>query len=190
MTSGAHAVLLCGLLIGRSIAGDGAVDSGGAAGLVGGSIGFPFATSVELAGGNRPGRIPVLFGRQPWADGDEDGLPDAWELQFGLNPSAPDGDLDPDLDGVTSRDEWIAGTNPRSAASVLTLAAPVRVGDRLRFQIETVGGRVYRLWGGENLRPGDWELISVAVGTGEHIALDVLPNSKPQQFYVLEVRIP
>jgi hypothetical protein len=51
-------------------------------------------------------------------DTDGDGLPDAWENQFGLNPNAAGGNDgpngDPDGDGATNAQERTAGTHPRS----------------------------------------------------------------------------
>jgi hypothetical protein len=51
------------------------------------------------------------------ADPDGDGLPTAWELQFGLDPSSAEGlqgaDGDPDGDGMTNAQEAAAVTHPR-----------------------------------------------------------------------------
>jgi hypothetical protein len=51
------------------------------------------------------------------ADADGDGLPTAWEVQFGLDPDSPAGDAgpagDPDQDGVANLDEHRNGTHPR-----------------------------------------------------------------------------
>ena len=46
-------------------------------------------------------------------DADRDGMNDAWEATFGLDPStAADASLDPDADGQTSAQEHAAGTHP------------------------------------------------------------------------------
>jgi hypothetical protein len=45
-------------------------------------------------------------------DDDDDGIPDDWEIQYGLDPLQDDADEDPDGDGVSNIDEYNNGTDP------------------------------------------------------------------------------
>ncbi|WGS88405.1 IPTL-CTERM sorting domain-containing protein [Methylomonas sp. UP202] len=46
-------------------------------------------------------------------DDDNDGMPDVWEIQYGLNPLSPgDAGLDADGDGITNLAEYQANSNP------------------------------------------------------------------------------
>lgn len=61
----------------------------------------------------------VLF-REPSqavsVDADNDGMPDDWELEHGLDPTnSSDGERDPDGDGLTNLQEYLGMTDPLSA---------------------------------------------------------------------------
>jgi hypothetical protein len=52
-------------------------------------------------------------------DTDLDGMPDAWELQYGLDPTDPsDAQSDRDNDGVTALNEFLAGTIPSGSLDI------------------------------------------------------------------------
>jgi chitinase len=45
-------------------------------------------------------------------DDDNDGIPDSWEIMYGLNPLEDDASQDPDGDGITNLNEYLGGTSP------------------------------------------------------------------------------
>jgi hypothetical protein len=51
----------------------------------------------------------------PYSDSDDDGMPDAWETQHGLNPrDAADASSDLNADGYTNIEDFINGLDPRA----------------------------------------------------------------------------
>jgi hypothetical protein len=57
---------------------------------------------------------PAVANRPSNFDTDRDGMPDAWEIDRGLNPNNPaDGAFDDDRDGRSNLAEYLAGTDPR-----------------------------------------------------------------------------
>ena len=56
----------------------------------------------------------------PVLDADEDGMPDAWELEHGLNITVNDAALDADFDGIPNGAEHTTGTNPADPISTFS----------------------------------------------------------------------
>lgn len=48
----------------------------------------------------------------PLTDSDDDGMPDDWEIQNGLDPNRDDAASDPDNDGISNLDEYRGETDP------------------------------------------------------------------------------
>jgi pectate lyase len=72
------------------------------------TFGNGIVVTVDDAGGYPEYKT---YGEQP--DSDHDGMPDAWEKKFGLNPNdASDAALDKDNDGYTNIEEYLNGTDP------------------------------------------------------------------------------
>ncbi len=105
--------------------------------------------------------VPGLAGRvhtggrlnlQRIVDADQNGLPDWWELQYFGHLTGTSTNADPDHDGLGNLAEWLAGTNPTNAASVLRLnLAAVPKTNVVNLNWPSVAGKVYQLESTTNL---------------------------------------
>jgi len=122
---------------------------------------------------------------------DTDGIPDWWRLAYFDHATGQAGDKsrasdDADGDGATNLQEYMAGTDPLSAASVFKILSLVNSGSNL-FQVAwpTKSNRVYYLQTG-NL-PGPWSDIGSAVTGSDSIVTQTLSASNGASF-LLRVR--
>jgi len=121
-------------------------------------------------------------------DEDHDGLPDAWESAHGLSSVNPnDANLDLDHDGHTSLEEYIAGTDPNQADSVLKAVAVVQ-GTYAQVRFATVLDRYYQVESAPT-PVGPWSGVADEVfGDGDvAIIFDPNPVTGSQRFYRLRV---
>jgi len=119
-------------------------------------------------------------------DSDSDGMPDGWEVRYGLNPrSASDALIDLDGDGLGNADEFYAGTNPTVADFVLHLAAIERTSTGVRVGFPSLPGRRYQLERSLALNPPDWQPVGPELeGLGtEAFATDDVVAGERQAFY-------
>ena len=64
------------------------------------------------------------YGTSPLSsDSDQDAMPDNWEIEHGLNPLVDDAHLDPDQDGKTNLEEFLAGEDPNVNTEITTQAS-------------------------------------------------------------------
>jgi hypothetical protein len=97
------------------------------------------------------------------ADEDGDGLPDGWEIRYGLQPGNPnDAGLDTDGDGATNLAEFEAGTNPNDAASVFRILRIERAGGLVRVDFVGTAARRFQLERCSDLNLSEW----IPVGPG------------------------
>lgn len=105
-------------------------------------------------------------------DSDSDGIPDAWEVQYGLNPNNPaDANTDPDGDGVSNLNEFLGGTNPLNASSFHPLVLDIVMsGSQVQISFPTLVGNQYDVQYANE--PGaNWTILTQVIGTGSRVTV-------------------
>jgi hypothetical protein len=154
---------------------------------------------IRLAGETaRPGGTTGPFSLNAnLSDSDTDGLPDAWENT--IVSADPDDDLntiedvtpdgDPDADGATNLNEYIARTDPLNANSVFRATCSVGEAGEIIVRWSSVAGRFYRVYTAERMGQ-PWSPVGQAqAGNGERMSFvdNTLDGNARQRYYVVRV---
>jgi hypothetical protein len=112
------------------------------------------------------------------ADADGDGMPDAWETQYGFSTTnAADGALDFDGDGMSNHDEYVAGTDPTNPLSVLKLFATAA--NPALFQFVGQSNIAYTVQYRTNLTAANWISLTNIAAQPNVRTVDVDSASAP-----------
>lgn len=147
-----------------------------------GSALFTVSLTDGAAGG--VSKVFSLLVRDDFTDLDLDGMPDDWEATHSLLAGVDDSADDADGDGQANRDEYLAGTDPREAASVFAItgmSAPVAGSVSITWP--GIAGKRYRIRTATDL--GDWtplpEVIECPADGPVHA---VVPTAGAPVFFV------
>jgi hypothetical protein len=110
-----------------------------------------------------PDGVLYRYGTLTDWDGDKDGMPDNWEICHFGNTVDSDGTEDADRDGMTDREEYLAGTDPLAPDSLLVMseADMTTINGTFTLCWPSVAGKTYGLRHGTNLTMG----LSLWVGS-------------------------
>ena len=138
------------------------------------------ATVTNLAGFVNSSSVALTV----LADTDADGLPDVWESSYFGNTTNASGTADADEDGMINGDEFIAGTNPTNALSVLKIALTATNAELLEFVAQANLG--YTVQFRTNLESATWNVVTniAANSLVRTVQVDVAsPPPEPLRFY-------
>lgn len=120
---------------------------------------------IQLMGnGNEPldwiAAVPTPGRTLGSEDADGDGLPDAWEVENGTLVTIPDADGDPDGDGLTTGQEYLAGTRPNDPMDVLQILPRVRKEGGLELGFLAIRDHTYSVIYKDTLSEINWSTLT------------------------------
>jgi hypothetical protein len=129
--------------------------------------------------------IPNLEPQGSTQDSDDDGIPDAWEIAYNLDPyNSADASLDSDGDGLTNLQEYRTGTNPRDPNSGLSLNIGFGTGN-LVLQFAVSSNKTFKVEYTDALGAAWQVLQNISAAPTNRIIQLTVPGTGAARFYRL-----
>jgi Tol biopolymer transport system component len=129
------------------------------------------------------------------ADSDGDGIPDWWMIQYFGHMTGQAGDLslaqdDPNGTGMTTLQDYIAGTNPTDPTSVFQtgVVPPVSAGGNVTLVWSAVAGRTYSVQYKDSLDDPIWQPLSGNPIISGNQGQFAVPADRPSRYYRIVVQ--
>jgi hypothetical protein len=129
------------------------------------------------------------------ADSDGDGIPDWWMMQYFGHITGQAGDQslaqdDPNGTGMTTLQDYIAGTNPGDPTSVFQTAVlpPVSPGGNVTLLWSAVAGRTYSVQYKDSLDDPAWQLLIGTPTINGSQGQFAVPADQPSRYYRIVVQ--
>jgi hypothetical protein len=139
-----------------------------------------------------PGVLSPYIELTVLVDTDNDGLPDEWELRYGLDPATPgQADLDGDQDGQTNGEEYLAGTDPSDVNSYLKVDGIER-SQAVSLQFLAVSNLTYTVQYKDEVTEIGWHKLAdvVASSTNRMVILEDRSESVQRCYRLVTPRQP
>jgi CotH kinase protein/Fn3 associated/Lamin Tail Domain/Immunoglobulin domain/Chitobiase/beta-hexosaminidase C-terminal domain/Bacterial TSP3 repeat len=119
------------------------------------------------------------------ADSDGDKLPDVWETAHQFNPNVPgEAEMDTDGDGLSNREEYLAGTDPRDKESYLKIERIFLDPSDPAFEFQALAGKTYAVEWKDAPGAAAWSrwqrFIARATNRWERV---MVPSPRPSERY-------
>ena len=123
-------------------------------------------------------------------DVNNNGLPDWWEIQYFNNLFTASPAADADGDGMSDREEYLAGTDPTDPHSMLKFTAAASPDDGgVKLTWTSAPGKTYTLLGCESLETGNWLTLDrdLFATPPTNTYIDYSTGNHPSRYYRIQV---